>query len=294
MEFVSQFGSSAIGADGVAVPASQRQGFGAAESVLFAESGWSSGIHFESLANLAHELRTPVQVLLGYLDILRDDRSEAGAGDAAEPPDRTIIERMNANVHELAQTVENVLEYALSYANAEPAIEEEIDVAEFFAELDEVLKASNHNQGLAVRINVDDAPRTIVTRRRSLRSIVLNLATNAIKFTADGEVTINTSRCVREPQNLAIEVRDTGAGISGDLLSSAFEPMVQLSHSSVRRHRGLGLGLALVQRNVKALGGRLQVESVVGAGSCFKVTIPCSASAPRVRTSSHSGGRVAC
>ncbi len=249
--------------------------------LLSQDSGWFGGVRFESLANLAHELRTPVQVLLGYLDILRDDRSDADLTHLAESQDRAIIERMNANVHELAQTVENVLEFALGYGGAETAWEEEIELAEFFAELHEFLKASNRNEELAVRIDLEAAPRTFVTQRRPLRSIVLNLALNAIKFTADGEVAISMRRCAQEPQDLEIEVRDTGAGMSRDLLSSAFEPLVQLSHSSARRHRGLGLGLTVVQRNVNALGGRLQVESVLGRGSCFKVTIPCTRSVPR-------------
>jgi signal transduction histidine kinase len=236
--------------------------------------GWSDDANFESLANLAHELRTPVQVLLGYLDILRDDRFEACPSDLPESPDWTIIERMNTNVHALAQTVENVLEFALAYAGAETAIEEEIDVAEFFTQIGVVLNASNREQHLAVRVNLDDAPATIITQRRPLRSIVLNLAINAIKFTANGQVTISMTQHAEELQSLEIEIRDTGAGISRDLVSFAFEPLVQLSHSSVRRHRGLGLGLAVVQLNVKALGGRLQVESVPGIGSCFKVTIP--------------------
>ena len=292
MELLSQYRFPQSAAE-IAVPPPEQRGFIYPESGPHVNSGWSGGIHLESLANLAHELRTPVQVLLGYLNILRDDRSDAGANDLSTSSDRTIIERMNANVHELAQTVENVLEFVLAHASAETAIEEEIELAELFAELDEVLKASKRNQNLAVRINLDDAPRTVVTQRRALRSIVLNLATNAIKFTADGEVTISVSRCAEDPLTLEIEVRDTGAGISRDLLSFAFEPLIQLSHSSARRHRGLGLGLAVVQRNVKALGGRLQVESVPGAGSCFKVTIPCSGSAPRVCTSIHPRSKVA-
>ncbi len=286
MSFSPQSRSFEIAAEPAAPPPEQ-QGFTYLEAGQYAKSDWSGGVHLESLANLAHELRTPIQVLLGYLDILRDDRSDAGASDLPESPDWMIIERMNANVHELAQTVENVLEFALAYAGAETATEEEIEVAEFFAGLGEVLKGSNRNPHLAVRINLNDAPLTVVTQRRPLRSIVLNLAINAIKFTADGEVTISISRCAREPRSVDIEVRDTGAGISGDLLSLAFEPLVQLSHSSVRRHRGLGLGLAVVQRNVTALGGRLQVESVPDAGSCFKVTIPCTGSVPPSCSSSH-------
>ncbi len=267
----------------------EQSAFASAKSRPAEESEWSNGVHFESLANLAHELRTPVQVLLGYLDILGDDRGNPSR-DLPDTPNRSIIERMNANVHELAQTVENVLEFALAYAGAETAIEEEIDLAELFAELEVVLKASKRNQRLLVRINLDDAPPIFVTQRRALRSIVLNLATNAIKFTADGAVTITVRGCAEGLRNLEIEVRDTGAGMTSDLLSSAFEPLVQLSHSSVRHHRGLGLGLTMVQRNVKALGGWLHVESVPGSGSCFKVIIPCSGSASPMCTSSHSYG----
>jgi signal transduction histidine kinase len=263
-----------------AAPLPEQPSFTWLESALGGSAGWSGGAHFESLANLAHELRTPIQVLLGYLDILRDDHCDAGAGDSAENPDQMIIERMNTNVHELAQTVENVLEFALAFAGAEAAIEEEIELAEFFAELHEVLNASNRNENLAVRIDLREAPRKFVTQRRTLRSMVLNLASNAIKFTNDGEVRITVRGCPEDPQMLEIEVRDTGAGISRDLVSSAFEPLVQLSHSSIRRHRGLGLGLAVVQRNVKALNGRLQVESVPGAGTCFKVAVPCSPGVP--------------
>ena len=253
---------------------------------LSLNSDWSDGVRFESLANLAHELRTPVQVLLGYLDILRDDRGDARG--ISPPSDRAIIERMNTNVHELAQTVENVLEFVLASAGAETAIEEAIELSEFFAELDEVLAASNSNPHLAVRINLEQAPATIVTQRRPLRSIVLNLAINAIKFTADGEVSIAVSGDIEDPRTIEIEVRDTGEGIGHDLLAAAFEPLVQLSHSSIRRHRGLGLGLAIVQRHLKALGGRLEVESIPGSGSCFKVTIPCPRSVPGVCTSGHS------
>jgi signal transduction histidine kinase len=286
--------SQSRSSEGPLETAALEQAFSYVKSGPRAEHDSADGAHFGSLANLAHELRTPVQVLLGYLDILRDGHSDTSDSDSAESSDRTIIDRMNTNVHELAQTVENVLEFVLASAGAETAIEEEIELVEFFAEMDEFLAASNVNRHLTVCINLDDAPRTVITRRRPLRSIVLNLALNAIKFTTDGEVTVSLLRCTGEPQSIVLEVRDTGAGISRDLLSSAFEPLVQLSHSSIRRHRGLGLGLAIVQRHVSALGGRLQVESILGAGSCFKVTIPCTHCVPGVCTSGHPDSNVAC
>jgi len=249
------------------------------------ESRWMGALHYDYLANLAHELRTPVQVLLGYLDMLRVDGTQGSPGSPAEPH-TAIIQRMNANVHELAQTVDNVLEFALACANADSSLEEEIDLSELLGEVDEILRASKRNDALALRIGLEGAPRTVVIRRRPLRSILLNLGTNAIKFTAEGEVTINVSSV--DGTQLDIEVRDTGKGISRDLIPAAFEPLIQLSHSSVRLHRGLGLGLSLVQLNVQSLGGRLQVETELGVGSCFKVSIPCSGSASQTFTTSHS------
>ena len=249
----------------------------AIDSATPTRSGWWGGVHLESMANFAHELRTPVQVLLGYIDILRDEPA-----DAMHHGDRAIIERMNANVHELAQTVENVLEFALASAAVQTAPEELIVLAEFIDELDEVLKASMVNRELVLRFDLQHAPATIVTKRRALRSIVLNLATNAIKFTESGEVAIIASRISGDPAMLLIEVRDTGMGISDDMLAFAFQPMAQLSQSPVRRYRGLGLGLAVVQRNVTALRGRIWVESIPGSGSCFKVAIPCADSAQHV------------
>jgi signal transduction histidine kinase len=240
--------------------------------------GWANDAHLESFANLAHELRTPVQVLFGYLDILRGERPAVGTADGSSHSARKIIDRMNANVHELAQTVENVLDYALAFSDMRASIEEAIDIPEFFAEVEEVLGASMCNPALTLRINLDESVKKVVIRRRALRSIVLNLANNAIKFTAAGKVTITVGPG-RLPPALCIEVQDTGQGISSELMSAAFEPLVQLSNSSGRRYRGLGLGLALVDRNVKSLGGRLQVESEPGVGSCFRVTLPCSRSA---------------
>ncbi|HLX36637.1 MAG TPA: HAMP domain-containing sensor histidine kinase [Candidatus Binataceae bacterium] len=229
--------------------------------------GWSDDVQLQSFANIAHELRTPVQVLLGYLDMLVADQRQSVA--------REIIERMNVNVHELAQTVENVIDLSLAYNDSAGLLNENIQLGEFFEELEEVLRLGRHKANVAVHLDVAGAPRTIATRRRALRSIVLNLASNAVKFTERGEVAITARSSGSDPTHLLIEVRDTGPGISEEDLASAFEPMVQLSQSSIRRHRGIGLGLTVVQRNVEALSGNLSVESAPGVGSCFKVTIPC-------------------
>lgn len=234
----------------------------------------------EALANLAHELRTPIQVLLGYLEILREELS-----DAVEARPRKIIEKMNANAHDLAQTVENVMEFALANARAEASAEEEISIRDLLADITPALEAANHGKGLTIEFNLEHAPDAIRSRQRALRAILLNLAVNAIKFTDIGMVQIvvrcapavaPARPCVSQ-HAIEFEVRDTGPGIDPALITRAFEACTQLSHASARRHRGMGLGLAVVQRNVDALGGDLRVETAPNAGSTFRVRIPLAA-----------------
>ncbi len=229
---------------------------------------WAGGVRLESMANLAHELRTPVHVLLGYLDLLRQEWSDAlGAGG------RRIVERMELNAHELAQTLENLLELATAEAGGRVVVAELVDVGELMAELGRVLAAANQRRGLRLNFELDQAPATLYCDRRMLRSIIANLALNAIKFTSAGSVTVAIRRAKGESGRgrVEVEVRDTGPGLDSGMLERAFEPFAQLSASSSRLYRGLGLGLALVRRNVAELGGTLEVVSSAGRGSSFVV-----------------------
>jgi signal transduction histidine kinase len=233
---------------------------------------WSGSTHLEALANLAHELRTPVQVLLGYIDTLRD---EPACVSSCQP--REIIERMNSNAHDLAQTVENVLEFAMAAAGAEAHLEENIELEELLGEILPLLQAANQKKHLEIRIELAGAPAVIRSRRHPIEAILRNLAANAVKFTPSGRVTLAIRETrIDNSDAIEIEVRDTGPGMSRELVNSAFEPLVQLSGSSIRQHRGLGLGLAIVKRNVKAMGGKLDFSTERGSGSCFKIVLPCA------------------
>jgi signal transduction histidine kinase len=232
----------------------------------------------EALGNLAHELRTPLQVLIGYLDILRD---EPVGGEGT----RDILERMNSNVYDLAQTVENLMEFVLTEANAHLFAEEEISLRSLIAEITPALEAANLNKQLDLRILIEDAPETIRGSRRALRSIILNLALNAIKFTESGTVTITLRRVSTSAgrESIGIEVADTGPGISQAMVDQATKPFAQLSNSSERHHRGVGLGLTIVQHTIAAIGGKLELHSTPGKGARFVVTVPAKTSAVRER-----------
>jgi signal transduction histidine kinase len=227
---------------------------------------WDQGLHMEALANLAHELRSPVQAILGYLDILRDEMNALGDRH------KQIIERMNANAHDLAQTVENVMDFSVADAMAESSNEEEIRPHDLLGDLAPALEAANDTKGLEIKYDLEAAPTVFRSRRRPIKSILLNLAVNAIKFTDRGSVTIAIR--LAGSSRLELEVSDTGPGIEAGLLAQAFETCAQLSHTSTRSHRGMGLGLAVVQRNVEALGAKIIVRTALRQGSSFIVTIP--------------------
>jgi len=150
---------------------------------------WHQGMRLEAVANLAHELRTPVQVLLGYIDILREDYGEQFS---SEP--RALLDRMNANVHDLAQTIDNLMHFVLSEVNAEAMVDEDITPGSLIAEITPVLEAFNQHKHLKLEFDFAETPDLFRVARRALKSILLNLAINAIKFTDSGSVTRST-RC---------------------------------------------------------------------------------------------------
>jgi signal transduction histidine kinase len=232
---------------------------------------WAEGMRLEVLGNLAHELRTPLQVLIGYLDILRDEWAEK-----FDPEPRTMLERMNSNLHDLSQTVDNIMEFVMWEAGASGRVEEDVSISNLVGDLAPAIEAAREGKDLALKIDIEHAPQTIHTSRRPLRSILSNLVLNAIKFTERGSVTVRiaSSRARGAEPGLVLEIADTGLGMSPELIKQAAVPFAQLSRSSARKYRGLGLGLAVVHRHVSALGAKLEVSSTPGRGSRFVVRIP--------------------
>ncbi len=228
----------------------------------------------EALANLAHELRSPVQALLGYLDILRDELSEA-----VDPRHMQIIERMNANAHDLAQTVENVMDFSVADAMAEASDEEEIRLHDLMGDLAPALEAANDMKGLEIRFDLEAAPAVFRSRRRPIRSILLNLAVNAIKFTDRGSVTIAIRRASSSQLGTAIEleVRDTGPGIEAELVEQAFETcaqLVTLEYPQSPRNGPRPRGCSAQRKSPRRKNLR---QDRASAGLAFVVTIPIRA-----------------
>jgi signal transduction histidine kinase len=183
---------------------------------------------------------------------------------------------MNSNLHDLTQTVDNIMEFVMWEAGATGRVEEDVSISNLLSDLAPAIEAAKGGKDLALKIDIEHAPRTIHTSRRPLRSILSNLVLNAIKFTERGSVTVRiaSSRTRGAEPGLVLEVADTGLGMTPALVKQAAEPFAQLSQSSARKYRGLGLGLAVVHRQVSALGAKLEVSSTPGRGSRFVVKIP--------------------
>ncbi len=230
----------------------------------------SNADRFQIISNLSHELRSPLQVINGYLDILAEDWAAQLGGE----PER-ILGRLRLSAAELKQTVENLLEYAAAMTATQAAVREPIDVTDLVTEMDQTFAAAARRKKIFLLWQVEPSLKLVHSDRRRLVSIVTNLVSNAIKFTGQGGVTVRLGHARgRHHGAIELEVADTGIGMEQGRVGDAFAPFVQLSGSNTRAHRGLGLGLALVRRNVISLGASLEVRSKPSAGTSFKVRFP--------------------
>jgi len=227
----------------------------------------SDADRFQIVSNLSHELRGPLQVLNGYLEILAEDW---GAEFSGEP--RRMIERLRHSAGQLTQTIESLLEYTAAAVGIQPTARETVDFTELIAELKPGFDAAAKRKKIFLVWRIEPRLKLAGSDRRRLMSITSNLVSNAIKFTTRGGVTVRLRRSrVRHQWTVELSVTDTGIGMDEKRIEQAFAPFVQLSSSNSRDHRGLGLGLALVRENVRILGGTLEVKSKPAAGTRFTV-----------------------
>jgi two-component system, sensor histidine kinase len=222
------------------------------------------------MANLCHELRTPLQIITGYLDILNEDCKEQ---IGAEPT--RILHRLRLSAGDLTRTVENLLAFGAAMTGTQAVVREQVDLAELVAELEPTFAALARHKKLFFLWRVERGSQRINSDRRLLVLIIDNLVSNALKFTDRGGVTVRLrNNAMKNGCALELEVRDTGIGMDEARLEEAFEPFVQLSNSSTREHRGLGLGLTLVRQAALALGAKVEVTSKLATGTVFRVRFP--------------------
>jgi signal transduction histidine kinase len=218
------------------------------------------------LANMSHELRTPLNAVLGYTELISD-------GIYGEVPDkaRAVLERIQSNGRHLLALINDVLDLSKIEAGQLKLALEPYSLGSLLGTVSAATESLATNKGLRFLTEVEQTLPSGHGDERRLAQVVLNLVGNAIKFTDKGEVKV---RAGRKGESFEIAVVDTGPGIAAEDQARIFEEFQQVDNTSTRKKGGTGLGLAISRRIVEMHGGQMSVESEVGYGSTFRVTIP--------------------
>ncbi len=229
-------------------------------------------------SNISHEFRTPLTLMLGPLEeLLAKPQREASAANAApggsnEIDDRALIEITHRNGLRLLKLVNALLDFSRIEAGRIQSRPLPTDVAAFTAELASLFQSAIEAAGLRLEMEIPAAPVVVQLDREMWEKVVMNLLSNAYKFTFFGTIRV-TVRAI-EGEGVAISVTDTGIGIAAEEVPRLFERFHRVAGAPGRSVEGSGIGLAMVQELVKLHGGTVQVDSVLGEGACFTVTLP--------------------
>ena len=223
------------------------------------------------LAGISHDVRTPLNSILGIAALLLDGE--------LEETQRRWVQRIRASCELLLAMLNGMLETCSAHADGTELNADDVDVASLVREVCEVLQPQAHDKGLDLRVTVEDAAlgawRTDPTR---VRQVLANLLSNAVKYTERGGITLRVLHRDRDGRAWAVvDVADTGHGIPEDEQARVFEEFHRLEAG--QGAGGTGIGLAISQQIAATLGGRINLESTPGAGSSFSLWLPLQAAA---------------
>ena len=231
------------------------------------------------VANICHEIRTPVSTIIGFAEVLRDPNYH---GDV-----RAILDRLVNNGQELSGLMDNLMNYSRMEADGSASQFELVKLKEVLAGLTIMTQRLIRARPIEFGVHLDSAIETIESDGQKLQQILVQLLTNALKFTEKGRIDLSIrGRRERDDEFLEIAVADTGIGIKREDQELIFEEFRQLDGSSTRHYGGTGVGLGLCKKLAAALGGEIQVSSEIGVGSVFSLLLPVKL--PRARLGEYS------
>jgi PAS domain S-box-containing protein len=220
----------------------------------------------EFLANMSHELRTPINALIGYAALMLDRIY----GDLTAKQEEGL-HRIQVSSQHLLALINDILDLAKIEAGKMPIHLERVSLSDVVQEVAAQMESIVRRKGLEFNVHLPAEPVYMETDRTKVKQIVLNLISNAVKFTARGSVSISTRA---NGQEVRIAVSDTGIGIRPQDLEVIFEEFRQVDQSRTREYGGTGLGLSITRKLIALLGGDIAVTSQYGRGSTFTVMLP--------------------
>lgn len=221
------------------------------------------------LANMSHELRTPLNAVIGYTEIIEEDLEDAGIDSADDD-----LRRIKASANHLLSLINDVLDLSKIEAGRMELDPHDFPLSQVLDEAIATISPIARRRGN--QVEVDAVPDLMLySDSTKLKQALLNLLSNACKFTENGRITLSVRRCLKAQREcIALSVADTGLGMSQQQIDGLFQAFVQADPSITRKYGGTGLGLAITQRFVQLLGGDIEVSSQPNAGSVFTLRIP--------------------
>lgn len=227
------------------------------------------------LANMSHELRTPLNSIIGYSQLVQYHLNDPNEGKQPEIDQvKHDIERVLYNANHLLALISDLLDMSKIEAGKMDLNLENISIEWLINTIRDVVLplAAKSNNRLVIQIG--DTVSNIFTDELKLKQILLNLCSNACKFTKNGEIALTVTRTINQKDMILFEVRDTGIGIPEDKIHLLFNDFTQVNNSTSKDYGGTGLGLSLSKRITELMGGTIEVQSKEGQGTTFRVYIP--------------------
>ena len=222
------------------------------------------------LANMSHELRTPLNAIIGVTEMLQEDAREFNRDDEIES-----LDRVQRAARHLLALINDILDLSKIEAGKMDLVLESFPIATLIDDVVrtvELIASKNDNR---IVVNCPDTIGSMYTDQIRVRQALMNLVSNASKFTSNGTVTVSAAReRTADGERVEFAVTDTGIGMSPDQLAKLFQEFSQADSSTTRKYGGTGLGLAISRRFCQMMGGDISVESELGRGSKFVITLP--------------------
>ncbi|WP_337879129.1 ATP-binding protein [Rheinheimera sp.] len=219
------------------------------------------------LANMSHEIRTPLTAILGF--------SEQALQETDPQRQRDYLQRVRSSGDHLLALINDVLDLSKIEADKLELLTEPCSLASLLDDTFQLVRQQSEQKGLQAELNLNfPLPEILKVDSLRFRQVLINLTSNAVKFTRQGKVVISVSYLVPQEQ-LSIRVRDTGIGMTQQEMNRLFQPFVQADAAVTRHFGGSGLGLCISKRLMQQMHGDILVESVKGVGSCFEIRMNC-------------------